>query len=41
MATEESELAIQVRGVYKQYGRGKNTVKALKGIDMDVPYHSM
>lgn len=41
MAGEESGLAIKVQGVYKQYGRGKNAVKALKGIDMDVPYHSM
>ena len=41
MAAEGSELAIKVRGVYKQYGRRKNAVKVLKGIDVDVPYHSM
>ena len=41
MATEGSELAIEVRDVYKQYGRGRKAVKVLKGIDVDVPYHSM
>ena len=41
MAAEGSGLAIEVRDVYKQYGRGKNTVKVLKGINVDVPHHSM
>ena len=41
MAAEGSELAIEVRDVYKQYGRGRNAVKVLKGIDVHVPYHSM
>ena len=41
MATEGSELAIEVQDVYKQYGRGNSAVKVLKGINMDVPYHSM
>ena len=41
MAVEESELAIEVRDVYKKYGQGKTAVKVLKGINMEVPYHSM
>ena len=41
MTAEGSELAIEVRDVYKQYGRGRNAVKVLKGIDVDVAYHSM
>ena len=35
------ELAIEVRDVYKQYGRGNNATKVLKGINMEVPYHTM
>ena len=41
MAAEGSELAIEVRDVYKQYGRGRGAVKVLKGINASVPYHSM
>ena len=41
MAAEKSELAIEVRDVYKKYGRGNSAVEVLEGIDMDVPYHSM
>ena len=37
----EGELAIEVRNVHKKYGRGGSAVKVLKGINMDVPYHSM
>ena len=41
MAAEGSRLAIEVRDVYKQYGRGRGAVKVLKGINATVPYHSM
>ena len=41
MAAEGSELAVEVRDVYKQYGRGRNAVKVLKGINVDVAYNSM
>ena len=41
MATEGSELAIDVKDVYKQYGWGRKAVKVLKGINVDVPYNSM
>lgn len=37
----ESELAIQLLNVHKQYGWGKRATKVLKGINMDVPYHNM
>ncbi|XP_065914567.1 ABC transporter G family member 20-like [Dysidea avara] len=40
-AYSENELAIQVTNVYKQYGRGRKAQKVLKGINMDVPYHSI
>lgn len=41
MSSSGNELAIQVSKVYKQFGRGRNAQKVLKGINMDVPYHSM
>ena len=37
----ESEPAIQLSNVHKQYGWGRRAVKVLKGINMDVPYHGM
>lgn len=37
----EDEVAIQVSNVYKEYGHGRHAQKVLKGINMDVPYHSM
>jgi len=39
--SSSEELAIQVVNVYKQYGRGGKAQKVLKGINMDVAYHSM
>ena len=36
-----TDLAVSVKGVYKQYGRGKKAKKVLKGINMVVPYHTM
>ena len=41
MAVEGSGLAIEVQDLYKQYGRGRNAVKVLKGINVEVPHHSM
>ena len=41
VASMNTELAIEARDIYKHYGRGTNAVKVLKGIDVDVPYHSM
>jgi len=40
-AAEISGLAIEVRDVCKQYGRGKKANKVLKNINVDVSYHSM
>lgn len=37
----ESELAIKVTNVHKHYGRGRWAQRVLRGIDMDVPYHTM
>ena len=37
----DSELAIEVSNVHKQYGRGRRAQKVLKGINMNVPYYSM
>ena len=34
-------VAIQVKNVYKQYGRGPRAVKVLNGISMEVPFHGM
>ena len=34
---ESSDLAVYVKGVYKQYGKGKKANHVLKGLDMEVP----
>ena len=41
MTSTDSELAIRVINVHKKYGRGSRAIKVLKGINMDVPYHTM
>ncbi|MFM8893743.1 MAG: ABC transporter ATP-binding protein [Planctomycetia bacterium] len=45
MPTEETiprspatEVAVRVRGVTKQFGAGGSLTKALRGVDLDVPY---
>ena len=46
MATDESlqrphaatDVAVRVRGVTKQFGAGDSLTKALRGVDLDVPY---
>ena len=35
------DLAINARGVYKKYGRGKKAKHVLKGLNMEVPYNTM
>ena len=37
----DDELAIKVSSVFKQYGRGRQAQRVLKGINMDVPYYNM
>ena len=36
-----SDLAINVTGVYKKYGRGRKAKQVLKGLNMEVPYNTM
>ena len=38
MAMEAVSLAASVRGVEKSFGTGESAVRALRGIDLDVPY---
>ena len=38
---ESSDLAVDVKGVYKKYGKGKKANHVLKGLDMEVPYNTM
>ena len=38
---DQSELAVNVQGVYKSYGRGKKATHVLKGLTMEVPYYTM
>ena len=32
------EMAIRVRGVTKEFGSGDSMTRALRGVDLDVPY---
>ena len=36
-----SDLAVNVRSVYKKYGRGKEAKQVLMGINVEVPYNTM
>ena len=36
-----SDLAVNVKGVYKKYGRGKKAKEVLKGINIELPYNTM
>ena len=38
---ESSHLAVDVKGVYKKYSKGKKANHVLKGLDMEVPYNTM
>ena len=38
---ESSDLAVDVRGVYKKYGKGKKKNHVLEGLDMEVPRNTM
>ena len=38
---ESSDLAVYVKGVYKQYGKGKKANHVLKGLDMEVSRNIM
>ena len=38
---ESSDLAVDVKGVYKKYGKGKKANHVLKGLDMEVPHNTM
>ena len=33
-----ADLAVCVRGVTKEFGRGTAATRALRGVDLDVPY---
>ena len=38
---DSSDLAVDVKGVYKKYGKGKKANHVLKGVDMEVPHNTM
>jgi putative ABC transport system ATP-binding protein len=37
-ATDPTAVAIRARGVTKEFGSGESTTRALRGVDLDVPY---
>ena len=39
--TPGADLAIRVRGVTKEFGTGGAVARALRGVDLDVPYGEM
>jgi putative ABC transport system ATP-binding protein len=40
-AAATGDLAVRVRGVTKEFGSGGSLTRALRGVDLDVPYGEM
>ena len=38
LVADPAAVAIRVRGVTKEFGSGESTTRALRGVDLDVPY---